>query len=339
MLIGLDNFESLDTVRTSGNMDFTFMRFAYNVIGTPEARIENSSILGRPAINWHAFTVSTVAPYLITQTVPSSVIRFSTGQRIVGVPSGNQNTGSIGIIANRTETDCKVLLAIELTPAAINICYNDLYFGPIKSSVAVTLGANAYIDYIYNRQTGELVVTVNNASLPRMYTALIDAEDELQVVLGGTLLSTPDTNESVYLNTMSFATNLARNLGYYSTDYYLTDNGDRYGMPIVETRPILTATSATMSSNNGQPLDVALGVPPNASIWVTNSGTLEAEMTAPDIGQEVVGSMVRILAQNNAPEPSNLFLKHGDKDANFTMGALSALAVYDGSGNNVELEL
>lgn len=307
----LDNFSLLDTPKTTGQMDLTWLRARYNVYGSPDARIQafnSRNTLYAPTRN-----STNVSSWLITKPIPAAYSRYVCGVRLnfsnVAYPSSGTN--SIGIVSKTGPTSFGEVLGFRWTASQTANLYSLVMNYRDQAGVAQTITTSvqttdreAYIDFVFDKvsdvnEYSSLIVNLNNS--PVFYDkAFCNYGTNLEFVVAG-MLPFQETVGSPFFAEFNQGDLQPQNFAQGVTDFYMTDGGKRFGNPVINSAAVTSVTSPLTSN---VPLSQVFGGVPNVDEFATGTGLS-------DVGFDLnTGSsaQVAVAVQSNVGAAANVTL-------------------------------
>src|SRR5690606_25995822 len=133
-MLYMDNFSLLDTPKTTGQMNYEWLKARYNVYGNPSARIQTFN--GRNVLYASGFGSTSVPSWMIAKSVPSAYTRHVCGFRV------SVDTQVDGDVPARANT---VGLVSAISPTR---------FGEIFGARFCRAGTSSIVRFNYRSQLG-----------------------------------------------------------------------------------------------------------------------------------------------------------------------------------------
>jgi len=308
-MLYMDNFSLLDTPKTSGQMDLTWLKARYNVYGSPDVRVQTFG--GRNILYAPTRSATNAASWLITKPIPTGYSRYVCGIRLdfTNVQYPSQGTNSLGIVSKTGPTSFGEVLGFRWTASQTANLYSLVMNYRDQAGVAQTIATSvqttdreAYIDFVFDKvsdanEYSSLIVNLNNS--PVFYdNAFCNLGSDLEFVIAG-MLPYQETVGSPFFAEFSQGDMQPQNFAYGVTDFYMTDGGKRFGSPVVTSAGI---TEVTSSLTADLPLPQVFGGVPDVEKFATGEGLTTVEFDV----NEGMFAQIGVTAQANTPEPADV---------------------------------
>ncbi len=335
-VLAIDNFAKLDTVRI-GPMQLGWLKARYHMFGqfTANSYARIAEVGDRTVMRMEGRSTSQ-ANWNFSLPIPNVNSTYVLGMRLLDLPSASPGSASFGIIANANGDQYDLVLGFGISTAGLTIHYATAD-GPQTETITDPISANPYIDISFEKRSTDpndmsrLIVMVDN--FPYYIGDLFNNVGSNLSIAFGALPTEPNAASPGYVRTTQLADQAPTALNYGLTDMYLSDQGLRFGNPVVSHADI-QSLDTTLVPNVEQPIEEVLNQIPDPWSYGQGIGQTVSQFSQP-AGQ---------LAQYSALIQSqggtvNVALHAGGQSTNRQVGGPQFVSVVSSNVTEATLEI